>query len=118
MGEALTGSTLTERFLTKQAACAFCAIACKRVVEVKEGPFAVPEGPGPEYETIVALGSLIGSWTLPPRARRACLQRLGWTQSPLEAAIAWAMEALERGAMSNGGHRRDRASVGRHGNRY
>ncbi|MCX5850501.1 MAG: aldehyde ferredoxin oxidoreductase, partial [Deltaproteobacteria bacterium] len=59
--EALTGSTLTETYLTKRGACAFCSIACKRVVEVKEGPWAVPEGPGPEYETIVAFGTLIGS---------------------------------------------------------
>jgi aldehyde:ferredoxin oxidoreductase len=98
MGEALTGSTLTERFLTKQAACAFCAIACKRVVEVKEGPFAVPEGPGPEYETIVALGSLIGSMDLAAtcKAGRVC-NDLGLDTISAGGAVAWAMEAFERG---------------------
>jgi len=98
MGEALTGSTLTERFLTKRAACAFCAIACKRVVEVKEGPFAVPEGPGPEYETIVALGSLIGSMDLAAtcKAGRVC-NDLGLDTISAGGAIAWAMEAFELG---------------------
>ena len=98
MGEALTGSTLTEKFLTKQAACAFCAIACKRVVEVEEGPFAVPEGPGPEYETIVALGSLIGSMDLAAtcKAGRVC-NDLGLDTISAGGAIAWAMEAFERG---------------------
>jgi aldehyde:ferredoxin oxidoreductase len=98
MGEALTGSTLTERFLTKRAACAFCAIACKRVVEVKEGPFAVPEGPGPEYETIVALGSLVGSMDLAAtcKAGRVC-NDLGLDTISAGGTIAWAMEAFERG---------------------
>jgi len=98
MGEALTGSTLTERFLTKRAACAFCAIACKRVVEVKEGPFAVPEGPGPEYETIVALGSLVGSMDLAAtcKAGRVC-NDLGLDTISSGGTIAWAMEAFERG---------------------
>jgi aldehyde:ferredoxin oxidoreductase len=47
-GEALAGGTLTEKYLTRRGACAYCSIGCKRVIEVKEGPFAVPEGPGPE----------------------------------------------------------------------
>ena len=98
MGEALTGGALTERFLTKRAACAFCAIACKRVVEVKEGPFAVPEGPGPEYETIVALGSLVGSMDLAAtcKAGRVC-NDLGLDTISSGGTIAWAMEAFERG---------------------
>ena len=61
MGSKLTGSELTDNYLTKRSACAFCAIACKRVAEVKEGPWKTPEGPGPEYETIAAFGSLLNS---------------------------------------------------------
>ena len=61
MASALTGSTLSETYLKKTATCAYCAVACKRIVQVDEGPFAVDEGPGPEYETVVALGCLQGS---------------------------------------------------------
>jgi len=101
MGEALTGGTLTERFLTKQGACAFCAIACKRVVKVEEGPFAVSEGPGPEYETIVALGSLVGSMDLAAacKAGRLC-NDLGLDTISAGGTIAWAMEAFDRGDIS------------------
>ncbi|HTY26425.1 MAG TPA: aldehyde ferredoxin oxidoreductase family protein [Desulfomonilaceae bacterium] len=101
MGEALTGGTLTERFLTKQGACAFCAIACKRVVKVEEGPFAVSEGPGPEYETIVALGSLVGSMDLAAacKAGRVC-NDLGLDTISAGGTIAWAMEAFDRGDIS------------------
>jgi len=101
MGEALTGGTLTERFLTKQGACAFCAIACKRVVKVEEGPFAVSEGPGPEYETIVALGSLVGSMDLAAacKAGRLC-DDLGLDTISAGGTIAWAMEAFDRGDIS------------------
>ncbi len=98
MGQELNGGVLTEKYLTKRRACAYCSIACKRVVEVKEGPFAIPEGPGPEYETIAALGSLIGSMDLAAacKAGRIC-NDLGIDTITAGGSIAWAMEAFERG---------------------
>ena len=101
MAEALTGSTLEEKYLTKRATCAFCSIACKRIVSVKEGPFAIPEGPGPEYETIVSFGSLLGSMDLAAtcKAGRLC-NDLGMDTISAGATIAWAMEAFERGDLT------------------
>jgi len=98
MGQELNGGVLTEKYLTKRRACAYCSIACKRVVEIKEGPFAIPEGPGPEYETIAALGSLIGSMDLAAacKAGRLC-NDLGIDTISAGGTIAWAMEAFERG---------------------
>jgi len=98
MGQELNGGVLTEKYLKKRRACAYCSIACKRVVEVKEGPFAIPEGPGPEYETITALGSLIGSMDLAAvcKAGRVC-NDLGIDTISAGGTIAWAMEAFERG---------------------
>lgn len=98
MAEALTGSTLTETYFTNRGACAYCAIACKRVVEVKEGPFAIPKGPGPEYETIVSFGSLLGSMDLAAacKAGRMC-NDLGLDTISAGGSIAWAMEAFEKG---------------------
>ena len=98
MADALTGSTLSEKYLTKRGACAYCGIACKRVVEVKEGPWAIPEGPGPEYETIVAYGSLIGSLDLAAtcKANKIC-NDMGMDTISSGVTIAWAMEAFERG---------------------
>jgi aldehyde:ferredoxin oxidoreductase len=99
--EALTGSTLTEKYLTKRTGCRYCAISCKRIVEVKEGPFAIPEGPGPEYETIVAFGTLIGSIDLAAtcKAGRLC-NDFGIDSITCGSTIAWAMEAFERGDLT------------------
>jgi aldehyde:ferredoxin oxidoreductase len=101
MADALTGSTLSEKYLTKRSACAFCQIACKRVVEVKEGPYAVPEGPGPEYETIVAYGAMIGSLDLAAtcKANRIC-NDMGMDTISSGVTIAWAMEAFEKGDLT------------------
>lgn len=97
MGEKLGGDQLTELYLTKKRACLYCAIACKRVVEVKEGPFAIPEGPGPEYETIVSFGSLLNSSDLAAacKAGRIC-NDLGLDTISAGGTIAWAMEAYEK----------------------
>ncbi len=101
MAEALTGSTLTEKYLTHHGQCAFCGVACKRIVEVKEGPFKVSKGPGPEYETIAAFGSLLGSMDLAAtcKAGRLC-NELGMDTITAGCTIAWAMEAFEKGALT------------------
>lgn len=102
MAGALTGSTLSERFLKKTATCAYCAVACKRIVQVDEGPFAVPEGPGPEYETVVAFGCLQGTSDLAAvcKAARIC-NDLGMDTISAGATIAWAMEAYEKGHLTD-----------------
>jgi aldehyde:ferredoxin oxidoreductase len=99
--DALAGSALTEAYLTKRGACAFCGIACKRIIEVKEGPFAMPEGPGPEYETIVSFGTLIGSIDLAAacKAGHVC-NELGMDSISAGGTIAWAMEAFEKGDLT------------------
>ncbi len=98
MAEALTGSTLSDRFLTRTGTCAFCAVGCKRIVKVDEGPFAIDEGPGPEYETVAAFGTLMDSSDLAAvcKANRVC-NDLGMDTISAGSTIAWAMEAWERG---------------------
>ncbi|MBW6484856.1 MAG: aldehyde ferredoxin oxidoreductase family protein [Syntrophobacterales bacterium] len=99
--EALNGTTLTEKYLTRRTGCLYCGIACKRIVEVKEEPFAVPEGGGPEYETIVAFGTLLGSLDLAAtcKASRLCNDS-GVDTISCGATIAWAMEAFEKGDLT------------------
>jgi aldehyde:ferredoxin oxidoreductase len=101
MGEALSGITLTEKFLTRRGACEFCSVKCKRIVKVPKGPFAIPEGPGPEYETIVAFGALLGSKDLAAacKAGRIC-NDLGLDTISTGGTIAWAMEAFEKGHLT------------------
>ncbi|MBN1664708.1 MAG: aldehyde ferredoxin oxidoreductase family protein [Deltaproteobacteria bacterium] len=102
MGSDLTGSTLSERFLKRTATCAYCAVACKRIVQVDEGPFAVAEGPGPEYETVASFGCLLGASDLAAvcKAARIC-NDLGMDTISAGATIAWAMEAYEKGHLTD-----------------
>ena len=101
MGEKLTGSTLAEKYVTGKRSCAYCVVACKGMVKVKEGPFAIPESPGPEYETVAAFGTLLNSSDLAAccKANYLC-NDLGIDTITAGSTIAWAMEAWERGDLT------------------
>lgn len=54
----ISGETMRETILVGTEACYACPVKCKRIVEVKEGPFkADPKYGGPEYETLASMGS-------------------------------------------------------------
>ncbi|UCF96397.1 MAG: aldehyde ferredoxin oxidoreductase family protein [Spirochaetaceae bacterium] len=55
----LSGVTMAETILTGSKGCFGCPIRCKRVVSVREGSHALPEGEGPEYEAVAAWGSML-----------------------------------------------------------
>ena len=94
----LGGPSLTEKYLTRNHACSFCPIACKRIVEVDNGPFKTEEGPGPEYETCCTFGTLIMNDDLAGviKANEWC-NKYGMDTISCGATIAFAMEAFEKG---------------------
>lgn len=55
----ISGVTLAETILVKQAFCHSCVIGCGRIVKIDEGKYKTEEIKGPEYETICGFGSLI-----------------------------------------------------------
>jgi aldehyde:ferredoxin oxidoreductase len=77
-------------------------VACKRRVAVREGPFRLPEGPGPEYETVAAFGSLllISDLEAVAKANEQC-NRYGLDTISCGATIAFAAEAAERGLLES-----------------
>ncbi len=82
--------------------CFGCVIRCKRVVEIKEGPYQVdPLYGGPEYETLATFGSYCGVGDLAAvcKANEICNKR-GMDTISCGATIAWAMEAFEAGAIT------------------
>jgi len=97
----LGGPSLTEKYLTRNHACSFCPIACKRVVKVDDGPFKTEEGPGPEYETCCSFGTLIMNYDLAGviKANEWC-NRYGMDTITCGAMIAFAMEAFEKGLVT------------------
>ena len=93
----LGGPAMTERYLTRNHACSFCPIACKRMVKVDDGPFKTEEGPGPEYETCCSFGTLMMNHDLAGviKANEWC-NRYGMDTVSCGATIAFAMEAFEK----------------------
>ena len=59
MAAALGGPAIHEKILKGRNACFACPIGCKPVVEVNHSRYAVAKGPGPEYETCAAFGTMI-----------------------------------------------------------
>lgn len=98
--EALSGRRMAETILVPHAACQGCFIRCARWIRINEGRFAM-EGPGPEYETLAAFGTMLMNKDLESVcwANDLC-NRYGVDTISTGAAIAFAMEAYEKGIIT------------------
>lgn len=92
------GEVLAEKYIVRSHACHACPVACKHVVRVKEPPYMVEEGPGPEYETCASFGTLLVNDNLAAiiKANEAC-NRYGLDTMSCGATIAFAIECFEHG---------------------
>jgi len=97
----LGGTAVADSILTKTHSCYGCPVGCKRIVEVKTGPFALAEGPGSEYEAAAALGTLqrIDDRDANHKANELC-NRYGMDVISAGSTIAYATEAFEEGLIS------------------
>ena len=95
--EAITGQTLTQKYLKKTVACWACPIACGRFTKVEEPGFE-GEGEGPEYETGFSFGSLcmVDNLAAVTKANYIC-NDLGLDTMTMGGTIACAMELFDRG---------------------
>jgi aldehyde:ferredoxin oxidoreductase len=59
--ELVSGNAVADTILTGVSTCHACVIACGRRVIIPEGPYTRPESKGPEWETMMGFGSVIGS---------------------------------------------------------
>jgi aldehyde:ferredoxin oxidoreductase len=97
--EAIDGVTMANTVLKENDTCFGCVVRCKRVVEIKDGPYPVdPLYGGPEYETLSTLGSYCGVDNLAAicKANEYC-NKYGIDTITAGATIAWAMDAYEHG---------------------
>ena len=100
--ESIDGITMSETILKENDTCFGCVVRCKRVVEVKEGPFQVdPHYGGPEYETASTLGSYCGVSDLAAvsKANELC-NKYSLDTISCGATIAWAMDCFEQGIIT------------------
>ncbi len=99
--EKLSGIALADNFIVDHASCRGCAVRCKPVVEVKEGPYAMARpGPGPEYETQASFGTMIMNDNLAALCKiNDFCNRAGMDTITLGATFAWAMDCFEAGIL-------------------
>ncbi len=109
--ENLSGVRIADTILTARRSCYACPIACKRVVRIEEGDYAMPDGPGPEYEGIGALGFMprIDDLHAVVHANALC-NSYGMDAISTGGTIAYAIEAFREGLIGEdctGGMRLD-----------
>jgi len=91
---------MVEGYTAKSSACYMCPIACGKVNEVREGPFAGARA-RTEYETVAMLGSNCGidDFGAIVRAAELC-DELGIDTISTGAAVALTMELFEKGLLT------------------
>jgi aldehyde:ferredoxin oxidoreductase len=97
----ISGTKMTETILKDRDTCWGCSVRCKRVVEL-ERPYKIdPQYGGPEFETIVMLGSNLGISDLPfiAKANEMC-NKYGMDTISVGGMIAFAMECFEKGILT------------------
>lgn len=99
----LSGSTMTETILTKNSTCYGCPIGCGRVIEIAQGPYAIAETDGPEYETLCSFGTLLLVDDLGAVAalNRRC-NELGVDTISAGVSIAFAYHLFDAGVLTEG----------------
>jgi aldehyde:ferredoxin oxidoreductase len=95
--EAISGETLTEKYLVKNASCWACPIGCTRISKTDK-----VEGEGPEFETTWAFGAQCGVDDLEAiiEANSLC-NDLGLDTISAGSTIACAMELSEKGYLDS-----------------
>ena len=88
--------------LHSSGTCWSCAVKCKRRVALDDEKYPLnPKWGGPEYETIAALGSMIGNDNLPAVARGGQLCNLyGMDTITMGNLTAFVMECFENGILT------------------
>lgn len=99
--EAISGETLNDKFLVKNAACWACPIGCTRITKTEKANGGV-EGEGPEFETAWALGAQCGIDDLAAIVEaNALCNDLGLDTISAGSTIACAMELTEKGLLDS-----------------
>lgn len=97
----ISGPAMAQTILQKHpVGCHACPTQCARYVKVEDGPYKM-EGEGPEYETVGSFGSLILNDNLESIAYiNSLCNEYGVDTITTGSAIAWAMEAYEKGILT------------------
>jgi aldehyde:ferredoxin oxidoreductase len=94
-------ATIEEKIFAGNKTCFGCGVACKKEAEVKEGPFKMKKGPGPEYETIATFGTMCLNSSIESvaKANEIC-NRFGMDTISCGSTIAFAIDCFENGLIN------------------
>ncbi|MGQ4914976.1 MAG: aldehyde ferredoxin oxidoreductase family protein [Candidatus Asgardarchaeia archaeon] len=99
--EEVSAETFNEYYRVKSESCFSCPIHCGKYARVRSGKYKGARGGGPEYESIVCLGTKcgIGDYGAIIYANELA-NRYGMDTISLGDTIAFAMEAYEKGILT------------------
>ncbi|MGE5577721.1 MAG: aldehyde ferredoxin oxidoreductase family protein [Syntrophothermus sp.] len=99
--ERINGASFSDKVLVGAKTCYGCPVACKREVAVKDGPFRMEKGPGPEYETVGAFGTMCLNDNVEAicKLNELC-NRYGMDTITAGSTIAFAIECFEDGLLT------------------
>lgn len=100
--EKITGDAMQDEFPPEKDTCYACPIACKWTINAARLDGTTGHLAGPEYETLVGLGAQTeNSDSLAIIQMGDLCNRLGLDTISTSATIAWAIEAYERGILTD-----------------
>ncbi len=94
-------AVIEEKIFAGNKTCFGCGVACKKEAAVKEGPFKMEKGPGPEYETVATFGTMCLNSSIESvaRANEIC-NKMGMDTISCGSTIAFAIECFENGLIT------------------
>ncbi|MBU0463885.1 MAG: aldehyde ferredoxin oxidoreductase family protein [Proteobacteria bacterium] len=94
-------ATIEKKIFAGNKTCFGCGVACKKEAEVKDGPFKMKKGPGPEYETIATFGTMCLNSSIESvaKANEIC-NRFGMDTISCGSTIAFAIDCFENGLIN------------------
>lgn len=97
----ISGQRIAETIFVRHTHCFACPIGCGKTVQITEGPYAGVFGHGPEYETLGGFGGSCQCDDLNAITKMNDIcNRLGLDTISTSAALAFAMEAYEKGLIT------------------
>jgi aldehyde:ferredoxin oxidoreductase len=102
--ELISGETIREQYLVEEPTCHACPVACKKLVQIEEGPYKGIRTESFEYETAWSLGTNCGHADAGAIAKMLdqC-NDYGMDTIELGNVFSTAMEATEKGYIKEGG---------------
>ncbi len=98
----ISGQRIAETIFDRHTHCYACPIGCGKSVKIEEGPYAGVRGHGPEYETLAGFGGNCQCDDLSAISWMNDLcNRYGMDTITTSAVIAFAMEAYEKGLLTD-----------------